>query len=121
MFDIGFQELVLISVVALLVIGPERMPGLARKAGLWIGKARHFISSVKNDIDRELAADELRRILEEQKKSVGLHEIIEDTRDTIDDAKKEYLVNNSDEKQDEADTPKTPFDDLNSNDRTGKS
>ena len=121
MFDIGFQELVLIAVVALLVIGPERMPGLARKAGLWIGKARRFVSSVKEDIDRELAADQLKKIMEEQKKSVGLHDIIEETRDTIDDAKKEYLVKNTDAVQDEADALKKSVDDLNSNDRPGKS
>jgi len=55
MFDIGFWELALIMVVALMVIGPERLPGLARTAGLWAGKAQAMIRSVKMDIDRELA------------------------------------------------------------------
>ncbi|HHJ17584.1 MAG TPA: twin-arginine translocase subunit TatB [Gammaproteobacteria bacterium] len=56
MFDIGFWELALIMVVALMVIGPERLPGLARTAGLWFGKAQAMIRSVKMDIDRELDA-----------------------------------------------------------------
>jgi len=96
MFDIGFWELAIIMVVALLVIGPERMPGLARKAGLYFGKARRFVSSVKDDINREFAADELKRILEEQKESAGLHEIVEETRDALNEAKQEYLVNSDD-------------------------
>jgi sec-independent protein translocase protein TatB len=60
MFDIGFAELLVIAVVALLVIGPERLPRVARTAGMWVGRARRFVSSVKADIDRELAADELK-------------------------------------------------------------
>lgn len=99
MFDIGFWELAIIMIVALLVIGPERMPGLARKAGLYFGKARRFVSSVKDDINREFAADELKRILEEQKESVGLHEIVEETRDALNSAKQDYLVSNSDKSE----------------------
>jgi len=95
MFDIGFQELMLIMVVALLVIGPERMPGVARKAGLWFGKARRFIGSVKEDIDREFASDELKRVIQEQKDSLGIHEIIEETKDVMAEAKQEYLVKNT--------------------------
>ncbi|MGD8841877.1 MAG: Sec-independent protein translocase protein TatB [Gammaproteobacteria bacterium] len=57
MFDIGFWELALILLVALMVIGPDRLPGLARTAGLWIGKAQAMIRSVKADIDRELASE----------------------------------------------------------------
>jgi sec-independent protein translocase protein TatB len=84
MFDIGFWELVVIGVVALIVIGPERLPGVARTAGLWVGKAKHFIFSVKAEVDRELKADELKRLLEEQSK-IGsqVHEFIEDTRKDI--------------------------------------
>ncbi len=83
MFDIGFWELALIGVVALLVIGPERLPRVARTAGLWLGRARRFVSSVKADIDRELAADELKKALAKQAKSESLYEIIEDTKDSL--------------------------------------
>lgn len=87
MFDIGFWELMLIGVVALVVIGPERLPGVARTAGMWLGKARKFVVSVKSDIDRELKAEELKRIIEQQAQSMGVHEIIEETREAARDIK----------------------------------
>jgi sec-independent protein translocase protein TatB len=83
MFDVGFWELAVIGVVALLVIGPERLPRVARTAGLWLGRARRFVSSVKADIDRELAADELKKTLAKQAESESLYEIIEDTRESL--------------------------------------
>ena len=83
MFDIGFWELLVIGVVALLVIGPERLPKVARTAGLWLGRARRFVSTVKADIDREIAADELKKVLRKQAESSGLHDIIEETRHSI--------------------------------------
>ena len=63
MFDIGFWELALIMVVALMVIGPDKLPGLARTAGLWFGKAQAMVRSVKADIDHELSAQELKKSL----------------------------------------------------------
>ncbi len=80
MFDVGLLELMLVGIVALLVVGPERLPKLARTAGMWLGRGRRFISSVKDDIDREIKADELRAILEKQKQNNPLHEIVEDTK-----------------------------------------
>jgi sec-independent protein translocase protein TatB len=79
MFDVGFQELVLIGVVALLVVGPERLPRLARTAGLWLGRARRVLGSVKAEIDRELKADELKEILRKQAASNPLQTILEET------------------------------------------
>jgi|APFre7841882724_1041349.scaffolds.fasta_scaffold87710_1 sec-independent protein translocase protein TatB len=78
MFDIGFWELVLIAVVALLVIGPERLPKVARMAGLWMGRARRTLASVKEEIDRELKAQELKEILEKQARSNPLESILEE-------------------------------------------
>jgi sec-independent protein translocase protein TatB len=93
MFDIGFWELTLIAVVALLVIGPERLPKVARTAGLWAGRMRGFVMTVKADIDKELRAEELKRIMDEQAKSSGIHEILEETKTTLDDLEKpDYLV-----------------------------
>jgi len=83
MFDIGFWELLVIGVVALLVIGPERLPKVARTTGLWVGRARRFVATVKADIDREIAADELKKVLRKQAESSGLHDIIEETRHSI--------------------------------------
>ena len=84
MFDIGFAELLVIAVVALLVIGPERLPRVARTAGMWVGRARRFVSSVKADIDRELAADELKKALSKQSEFQSLYDIVEDTRNSLD-------------------------------------
>ncbi len=72
MFDVGFWEMILIAVVALLVIGPERLPEVARKTGMWVGRMRRFVTNVKADIDRELRQEELRKALE---RNAGLDEI----------------------------------------------
>lgn len=85
MFDIGFFELLLIGVVALLVIGPERLPTVARQAGAWMGRARRFVRNVKDDIDREIQAEEYKRLLEEQNIAKPVHEIIEETREDLRD------------------------------------
>lgn len=89
MFDIGFAELVIVAIVALLVIGPERLPRVARTAGLWVGKMRSFVSSVKADIDQELKADELKKILKQHVESTGVHEIIEEAKSATDDIKQQ--------------------------------
>lgn len=62
MFDIGFSELLIIGVVALLVLGPERLPKAARFVGLWVRRARAQWYSVKSEFERELAAEDIRRI-----------------------------------------------------------
>ncbi|WP_295543062.1 Sec-independent protein translocase protein TatB [uncultured Thiohalocapsa sp.] len=77
MFDIGALELILIGVVALLVVGPERLPKLARTAGLWAGRARRAFMSVKDEIDREIKAEELKEVLRKQSASNPLEQIIE--------------------------------------------
>jgi len=92
MFDIGFSELVLIAIVALLVIGPDRLPKVAKTAGLWVGKIQGFVTSVKADIDHELAADELKKILKDQADSTGIHEIIEETKSATDEVQKQDYV-----------------------------
>ena len=86
MFDLGFWELMLIAMIALLVVGPERLPGLARSAGLWMGKLRRFIQSVKQDINQELAAEELQRTLNKQASIPELEEIIEETESVVEEA-----------------------------------
>ena len=65
MFDVGFAELLLIGVVALLVLGPERLPKAARMAGLWMRKARASWYSMRAELEREIADDELKRSLQQ--------------------------------------------------------
>ena len=62
MFDIGFSELMVIAVVALIVIGPERLPRVARTAGILLGRLRRYAADVKADISREMQLDELRKM-----------------------------------------------------------
>ncbi len=94
MFDIGFIELCVIGVVALLVIGPERLPSVARTAGLWFGRMRRFVTSVKADIDQQIKAEELKKIMDDQAASSGLHEIIEETKGAVESLNQpaDYLV-----------------------------
>ena len=61
MFDVGFSELLVIAVVALLVLGPERLPRAARLAGLWVRRARAQWHSVRAELESEIAAEDLRR------------------------------------------------------------
>ncbi len=63
MFDIGFPELVLIAIVGLLVIGPERLPEALRTLGLWLGRMRRSFTTVKAEIEKEIGMDEVRRQL----------------------------------------------------------
>jgi sec-independent protein translocase protein TatB len=70
MFDIGFTELLLIGVVALLVVGPERLPKLARTAGHLLGRFQRYAASVKSDISREVQLEELRKAGQAFKESV---------------------------------------------------
>jgi sec-independent protein translocase protein TatB len=67
MFDVGFWELVLIAMVALLVFGPERLPRLVREISLWVRKARSVVSSAKTEIDRELQLYELKQTMEDKR------------------------------------------------------
>lgn len=70
MFEIGFTELIVIGVVALIVIGPERLPKVARTAGHLYGRLQRYVSSVKTDISQEMRLDEMRRAGEEFKQSI---------------------------------------------------
>lgn len=101
MFDIGFLELLLIGVVGLLVLGPERLPKAARTAGMWIGRVKRSVSGIQREINEQLRTEELRQKLDDQQKSLdegikrvnrGVESIADDDRktaangDTADDA-----------------------------------
>ena len=67
MFDIGFMELLLVGLVALIVLGPERLPGAVRTAGLWVGRLKRSFSNIKAEVEREIGADEIRRQLHNER------------------------------------------------------
>ena len=84
MFDFGFWELTIVMVVALLVVGPERLPVLAGQLGRWIGKAKRVLSSIRSDIESEIKAAELQEMLKKQQGEIGeLKEILKDTQRDI--------------------------------------
>ena len=74
MFDIGFSELIVIAIVALVVIGPERLPRVARTAGHMLGRLQRYVNDVKTDIDREMQLDELKRLQAEVQESANSFE-----------------------------------------------
>ena len=95
MFDIGFSELFVIAIVALVVLGPERLPKAARFAGLWVRRARAQWYSVKSELENELADEELRRSLREAQDDLrdaqaalrhGAQSLQQDLRETRDAA-----------------------------------
>jgi sec-independent protein translocase protein TatB len=75
MFDVGLAELAVIALVALLVLGPERLPRAARMAGLYVRKARAAWHSIRSDIERELAAEDMKQALKDTRKELGMGEI----------------------------------------------
>ena len=77
MFDVGFWEISIIALIALLILGPERLPRAARSIGLWVGKARRTLAEVKRDIDRELDASELKELK-------SIKKDLEDTKSVVD-------------------------------------
>ena len=86
MFDFSFGELALIAVVALLVLGPERLPGVARTAGALVRRLRNGRRGVRSDIERELAAEDLKRSIQETVKQVDVREDIRATADQLQSA-----------------------------------
>lgn len=70
MFDIGFSELLLIAVVALVVIGPERLPGVARNVGRFAGRLQRYVNDIKRDFNREIEFEEIRRLQHEMENTV---------------------------------------------------
>ncbi|MFV9614775.1 MAG: Sec-independent protein translocase protein TatB [Gammaproteobacteria bacterium] len=85
MFDVGFWEILLILVMALVIIGPERLPGAARKAGFFVGKARRYIEGVRNEVASELDVNEFKRMLHNQE--VQINELQQQVKAGVDEVK----------------------------------
>jgi len=71
MFDIGLWEFLLIVVMALIIIAPERLPGAARKAGYWVGRARRFVEGVRSEVESEVDLGEFKRLLHNQEVQIN--------------------------------------------------
>ena len=108
MFDIGFFELCLIGVIALLVIGPEKLPRVARTVGLWVGKAQGLVKTVKYEIDEQLRTEELKQSMQQATNSVKnqVSETIEDVEAKFNDLRDELKT----QPQEETNEPPTASD-----------
>lgn len=87
MFDIGFWEFALIGVITLIVVGPEKMPGIARTVGRYIGKGKQFVAKIQADIGEEIEADKLKAHLNLEDKDADIIEILKETKDSLNDIK----------------------------------
>jgi len=84
MFDSGFLEMLVIGIIALLVVGPERLPGVAAKAGKMIGKVKAFVANTREDIEKEIRADEMQSMLAEQKAEISeLRDLMQHSKDEV--------------------------------------
>ena len=82
MFDIGFPELVIVSVVALLVIGPEKLPEAIRTMSLWVGRVQRSFANIRREIESEIGADEIRQQLHNE----NIMKELEETKNTLQQA-----------------------------------
>lgn len=86
MFEVGFSEIIVIVVVALIVIGPDKLPKLARTYGLLYGRAQRYISGVKQDIDRQVALDTMKKATADaQQKLLSMQSTLIDVHSEIED------------------------------------
>ncbi len=97
MFDIGFSEIVVCAIVALVVIGPERMPEAVRTIGLWIGRVKRSLRETRSEIERQIGVDDIRRQLHNEEIMETLEaarrdmdKILSETQHTIEAAQHEY-------------------------------
>lgn len=87
MFDLGFSEILVIGLVALIVIGPERLPGVARTIGHLLGRLQRYVSDVKSDIQREMQIEELKKLQQQVEQSA--RELETSVRGQIDSVRSE--------------------------------
>lgn len=80
MFDVGFSELVLLAIVALVVLGPEKLPHAARILGAWVGRIRRTVSGIQAEIEREVASQEMKARLEKEFKHLGGQNILDELK-----------------------------------------
>ena len=88
-FDFGLWEIAIIGIITLIVVGPEKMPALARKAGLYAGKLKKFITKIKTDINDELKADELKKQLSFKDDDLSLSQTLKEAKSSINEIKQE--------------------------------
>ena len=91
MFDFGFWEIAIIGIITLIVVGPEKMPAIARKAGLYFGKLNRFFNKVKSDINEELRMDEIKDEMSVDEEKIIVSEVTEVIQSSADSLKEENI------------------------------
>jgi sec-independent protein translocase protein TatB len=86
MFDVGFSELLLLAIIALVVLGPEKLPHAARMTGAWVGRIRRMIVSVQADIENEVAAAEMRERIKQEMEKVKAASGLDEAQETLNTA-----------------------------------
>ena len=92
MFDIGFSEIALVALVALIVLGPERLPRVARTAGALLRRARTSWSGVRDEIERELAAEDLKKSMQDLKRDIDVRGDLQEMARNVESASHETVV-----------------------------
>ncbi len=99
MFDIGFMELLLIGVVALLVLGPEKLPGAIRTGALWVGRAKRSFNKAKAEIEQQLNADDIRRQLHNESILADIEKAKKNANKLVEDTRKDFKESSEKAKQ----------------------
>ena len=99
MFDVSFSELLVIAVVALLVIGPEKLPKVARTVGAFTGRMQRYMAQIKEEVNREMRFDELQKLQQQIKQSVestqeSVHQQMAEMKSTVSDVAKPKKISN---------------------------
>ncbi len=87
MLDVGFSELLLLAVIGLLVLGPERLPKVARTVGYWAGRARGYVRQMTTELDREVQRAEMKQYVEESRRMLNQKIDLDDSTNSADDSK----------------------------------
>ena len=99
MFDVSFSELLVIAIVALLVIGPEKLPKVARTVGAFTGRLQRYMTQIKEEVNREIRFDELQKLQQEIKQSVektqeNIHQQVDEIKSAVSVAAKPKKISN---------------------------
>ena len=112
MFDIGFWEIAVIAAIMLVVLGPERLPGVARTAGFWLSKLRRMVNDVKSEVKKEMDAAELKELDDAKNQihqaSKDVHQQI--NKNILSDEDKNILADTDSSKTPDKPTPSNPSD-----------
>lgn len=110
MFDVGFTELMVIALVGLIVIGPERLPKVARTVGHLLGRLQRYVGDVKSDISREMQLEELKRLQAQvQEQARDLERQVHDQMNTVETQLNQSILASAEKKADESIEAAKPF------------